>query len=129
MATFGQRLKRLAKRHFRTQGELAGRLAVSETTVSMWVKDRARPDFDQIAAMMRLGINISWLITGEGEMMIPRPADRSPIAAEPSDPYAGKPYGPGKLVTSSVYKRAILQELREKLEELERIEGEEKEGE
>ena len=61
--SFGVRLQRLRTAKELTQGQLAGRLGVSEPSISAWELDKARPKAGRMEALsVALGVEISELL-------------------------------------------------------------------
>lgn len=83
---------RMVMDHFKlTQKQFANELCVAEATISNIYKGRTMPTNNLIQAVHQAypGVNINWLMFGEGEMLLPlSPEDRSPAgssAAAPTD--------------------------------------------
>lgn len=75
MAAIGERLKTWRKSQ-RYSGAKLGELAeCAQNTVSSWESGRTQPPLEKLAAFYRLGLNLNWLIVGEGPMLL---ADLSP---------------------------------------------------
>jgi transcriptional regulator with XRE-family HTH domain len=63
-----------------TQGAMAERLGVSRSTMLRYEKGEP-PTGEALAALAKLGVNLNWLLTGQGSMMI---GEQAPATAEPS---------------------------------------------
>ncbi|NIZ19245.1 helix-turn-helix domain-containing protein [Entomospira culicis] len=74
MQTIGQRV-RLARKHFGwTQHQAAEHLGVKQNMLSRYEREEHHiPDPIKVK-LHALGINLTWLLTGEGEMLLPPPA-------------------------------------------------------
>lgn len=59
-----------ARRHLNlSQRDFAEKIGVDQGRVSQWETERSQPSSSALSEIARLGININWLLTGEGEMM------------------------------------------------------------
>lgn len=63
--TFGERLRRLRKKHNLLQEALAARVGVCKQNLGKWENDLHHPDFDRIPALSRaLNVTTDYLLTG-----------------------------------------------------------------
>lgn len=77
--TLGSRLQMYAKARWETQRALAKAIDVRDSQMSDWIKDRMPPSTDSLDKLARAGLNVHWLLTGEGEMDAPEHGQRRPI--------------------------------------------------
>ncbi len=77
---FNERFK-LARAHAKlTQQAIAGRFKIERAAVSQWEKGATTPTPERLLALPEiLGVNLRWLLEGEGEMQ-PEPTGLSPRA-------------------------------------------------
>jgi transcriptional regulator with XRE-family HTH domain len=66
--TIANRLKQWRKSNGWTQMELADNIGVHVGMVRKWEGGTARPGSEALGAIGRAGVNLHWLILGEGEM-------------------------------------------------------------
>lgn len=67
----GRRIREVRNKLDLSQAELAKILGVSQRTVSHWETQRNEPPLDVLRTMCsKLGVNLNWLLTGEGEMFL-----------------------------------------------------------
>ncbi len=52
-----------------SQKRLADALGVQPSVVNGWLKRNSKPSSEQLARFTNLGINLNWLLTGEGKML------------------------------------------------------------
>lgn len=63
---FGDRLKKAIKNAGTTQRALAGRLSLSESSVSGYIKGDTEPSLDSLDTISKqLNVSLDWLITGQ----------------------------------------------------------------
>jgi transcriptional regulator with XRE-family HTH domain len=76
MKKFPERLKQILKYKNITGSELAAALDIQKSSVSHLLSGRNKPGFDFLAKFTQNfpEINISWLLTGNGEMLLSSPA-------------------------------------------------------
>ncbi len=63
------RIKEIRKKLNLSQKDLAEKIGVDQARVSRWEKDKSLPSSGSLTEISRLGVNINWLLTGEGQMM------------------------------------------------------------
>lgn len=76
--TLGERLKTWRKAENLSGATLGEKLGCTQASVSSWEIDRTSPPVERLVALYWLGLNINWLLTGEGPMLV---ADLAPAAA------------------------------------------------
>ena len=64
----GSRIKKIRTSKNMTQGELADFLGIPQSNLFRYENNTGQLNSDKINKFYQLGININWLITGEGEM-------------------------------------------------------------
>lgn len=64
------------------QTSFARKLGVGQSTISAWEKGASAPSQTKYPAFRRLGVNIDWLLNGEGDMFAAPP----PSPVEPMPP-------------------------------------------
>lgn len=79
--TFGERIKHFASEKFDSQTGLAQKLGMSVQTLSGYANGRNFPSEDFFLAVSKLGCNVHWLLTGEGEMLHKPDENAAKIAA------------------------------------------------
>lgn len=67
---FSQRLVKSRKYLKLNQRSFAERVGVDQGRVSQWENGKSLPSSSALTEMARLGININWLLTGDGNMMV-----------------------------------------------------------
>jgi transcriptional regulator with XRE-family HTH domain len=69
--TLGDRLKLVRKQIGLNQAELAEKLSISRPTLVTYEKDQSLIGIDAVVKLKNLclGLNLDWLLTGEGEML------------------------------------------------------------
>jgi len=65
--SIGQRLKRIREQLGLSQAQLAKRIGFSQKAVSHWERGERDIPTQALVALKQLGVNIDWLLTGEGE--------------------------------------------------------------
>jgi len=79
MEETGKRLKRFRISHSITLSELAQQAGLSMAMISETEAGRNKPSPNLMLALLRLhGLNINWLLTGEGDPQIKQAADQLP---------------------------------------------------
>ena len=79
-ATLGDRLAAGREAAGMTQGQLAQRLGVRAKTLRDWENDLSEPRANRLQMLAALlGVSLRWLLTGEGDDVVP-PADETMIA-------------------------------------------------
>ena len=63
------RIKQIRKRLTLSQKTFADKIGVDQGRVSQWETERSQPSSSALSEIVRLGVNVNWLLTGEGEMM------------------------------------------------------------
>jgi transcriptional regulator with XRE-family HTH domain len=66
---FSQRLVKSRKYLKLNQRSFAKRVGVDQGRVSQWENGKSLPSSSALTEIVRLGININWLLTGDGNMM------------------------------------------------------------
>jgi transcriptional regulator with XRE-family HTH domain len=70
----GERLKDLRHALGLTQEQFAARVGLSKATLVGYEVGQRKPGADALAAISRSGVNMTWLLTGDGEMFARRPS-------------------------------------------------------
>ena len=123
--TFGQRLKQVIKHYRYTQDEFAGIIGTSKTNLFNYFADKTKPNIEVMAKLNRQfpDLNIIWLLTGEGNMLIQKdvfPSDNANIASEPESIYGLK-----EILKEKEKRISVLEELvRIQRETIKRLEAE-----
>jgi transcriptional regulator with XRE-family HTH domain len=101
--TVGERLEQIRASFGLTQADFAAQCGVPLRTYSNYATDKRPPSHEVLQALAGKGINLNWLLTGEGEMLA--------IAGEQTNVGAGAPverdqdlYGRVLEAISAVYK-------------------------
>lgn len=63
------RIKQSRKRLNLSQKDFADKIGVDQGRVSQWETERSQPSSSALSEIVRLGVNVNWLLTGEGEML------------------------------------------------------------
>ena len=84
---FGKRLLKFCKYTFQTQVEFARKLNIKPQALQKYIKGYRLPLPDFLNRLYKLGCNINWLLSGEGEMIETKASPRGktrlvPILAE-----------------------------------------------
>ena len=66
---FSHRLKSIRKFLGLSQRAFAKKVGVDQGRVSQWESNKSMPGSSALSEMAILGVNINWLLIGEGEMM------------------------------------------------------------
>ena len=66
---FGKRLRLVAVKAFGSMKKLSEVSGINYTQISDYLSERRSPGFEALSAFANVGINVDWLLTGEGEMM------------------------------------------------------------
>ena len=69
--TVGERIEQFAKACFGTAREFGEAIGMSSQQVSNYANNRTRPNADVMERFARVGMNLNWLLTGEGPMRAP----------------------------------------------------------
>jgi transcriptional regulator with XRE-family HTH domain len=80
--TFGDRLKIYAKSRFGSMRAMAEVCGIDENTLSKYAKGARNPDFEQWEKLKKTGVNMHWLLTGEGEVDAPRAPARTGLSSD-----------------------------------------------
>ena len=72
--SFSERIKKLRKYLGLSQKEFGGEIGVGTSHVSQWERGLSMPSSKALMGMAHLGVNINWLLTGDGEMMMGAPS-------------------------------------------------------
>jgi transcriptional regulator with XRE-family HTH domain len=88
-STIGARLKEVRKRLGTAQATLAQRAGIPLGTYKKYEGDERSPGSDALAAFYVAGININWLVTGEGEMLLKDTEETGPPPAVDGEVLAG----------------------------------------
>ncbi|MBN1225210.1 MAG: helix-turn-helix domain-containing protein [Candidatus Aminicenantes bacterium] len=67
--SFSERIKKLRKYLGLSQKNFGEKIGVGTSHVSQWERDLSMPSSKALTGMANLGVNINWLLTGDGEMM------------------------------------------------------------
>lgn len=90
----GKRLRALADRLYGgNKSDLARSLGMKPTSFVKYTKGRRRPGAIILAKLSRMGVNINWLLTGVGPMLVSGPP---PDRQHGRDPDSGTEYRPDK---------------------------------
>lgn len=82
---FAFRFKQLREALRLNQGEIAAKTGVHLQTISRYERGELRPSGKKISALVQtVGVNPTWLLTGEGEMFIKPPKEKFPSETEDS---------------------------------------------
>ena len=103
--TFNSRLRQLLKHFKMTQKDLAERISVTTVTISRWMKDdEPELTFPKLVSILKVfpGVDATWLILGEGEMLKEESKYSIPLIKE--DPIR---YGKEMLADIDDYKKRI----------------------
>ncbi len=78
MSTHGERLKLFVDEMFRTRREFADELGVDENSLSKYLGSGKKSLFGAAyrQKLSKLGLNIGWYVSGEGEMLTRKPGER-----------------------------------------------------
>ena len=71
---FSHRIKKIRKRLNLSQKAFAEKVGVDQGRVSQWETEKSLPHSKALMKMANLGVNINWLLTGDGEMMVGAPS-------------------------------------------------------
>ncbi len=74
-----ERLKWLRMHLNKTQGEMARLLGVSMRTYQRFELGVRTPRTDELISLLERGVNINWLLTGEGPMFLDEEAEKTPV--------------------------------------------------
>lgn len=66
----GERIKIFRNAINMKQGELSDLLGIHQSSLARYEKDASDFTFDKINKFYDLGVNVNWLLTGEGEMFL-----------------------------------------------------------
>lgn len=72
--TFSERIKKLRKYLDLSQKDFGEKIGVGTSHVSQWERNLSMPSSKALIGMAHIGVNINWLLTGDGEMMIEDPS-------------------------------------------------------
>lgn len=68
--TIGTRIKQWRAKKNLTQDDISSQLGIPFSTYQKYEMDNRRPGVDALEAFAKAGININWLVTGEGSMQL-----------------------------------------------------------
>jgi transcriptional regulator with XRE-family HTH domain len=68
MTTFGERLRHWADTKFRTYGECAEAVGVSQGMLSKYMLGKQEPTLESLMKFAKAGVSVDWLLTGTGPM-------------------------------------------------------------
>jgi len=71
---FSHRIRKIRKRLNLSQKAFAEKVGVDQGRISQWETEKSLPNSNALIKMARLGVNINWLLTGDGEMMMGAPS-------------------------------------------------------
>lgn len=81
--SLGERIKQVIKDSAFTQKDFAQKLSITETTVSNYITGKRIPDALLVARFASLsGINLNWLLNGEGSMFLEETVNGEPRAGK-----------------------------------------------
>lgn len=66
---FGKRLKKVAATYFGSMQKLSEVSGINYTQLNNYVNGQRQPAYEALASLSNVGINVDFLMTGEGEMM------------------------------------------------------------
>lgn len=66
----GERLKTWRNSKHLSGAKLGAALGVGQSAVANWESDRSAPAPDKLALLSEMGLNLNWLLTGKGPMLI-----------------------------------------------------------
>ncbi len=69
--SLAERLKQIRESFKKTQKEIAGDVSVSVQMWQAYEAGKSVPGGNVLEALARMGFNVNWILTGEGEMTIP----------------------------------------------------------
>lgn len=77
-----------------TQDQFAAHSGISKTTLVGYEVGQRKPGADALAALARTGVNVNWLLTGEGSMRpaAPEPAPKAQETASERHSYGTDPH-------------------------------------
>lgn len=81
--TIGSRLKAFAKARYKRLGVFAEAAGINPSQLSDYVADKFVPRGDVLTKFAELGLNVNWLLTGEGEMFAASADDDAPADVLP----------------------------------------------
>lgn len=84
MATLGSRLKALRQALGRTQAEMSASSGIPLPTLKKYEGSDREPGAEALAAMARTGVNLHWLLTGQGSMLFGAEPEKAYRVAEPA---------------------------------------------
>ena len=84
MPTLGSRLKALRQALGKTQAEVSASTGIPLPTWKKYEGSDREPGAEALVAVARTGVNLHWLLTGKGSMLLALPAKTAYLAAEPS---------------------------------------------
>ena len=67
--SISHRIKEIRRKLNLSQKDFADKIGVDQARVSRWEKEKSLPSSVYLTEISRLGVNINWLLTGEGLMM------------------------------------------------------------
>jgi len=77
----GIRIKELRKKLGLTQREFGRKIGVMDTVVRRWEKGEFEPTTEKLKAIAtEFGINLNWLLLGEGEIFVRKESSSLPVA-------------------------------------------------
>jgi transcriptional regulator with XRE-family HTH domain len=91
MSGIGQRLKALREALARTQTEMCVATGIPLPTWKKYEASDREPGAEALTAMARSGVNLHWLLTGRGAMLLAAAARTSYQAAEPATAWPQEP--------------------------------------
>lgn len=89
--TVGSRLRIFAKARYRTLTAFAEVIGITVSQVSDWANDRNAPTATALMKFAGAGLNVHWLLTGEGDMMANPPRSASETDHEGEQTGSGTP--------------------------------------
>lgn len=69
--TIGRRIERLAQRFGLNQSEMAAHLGMPLDSLAKYWRDERSPRADALVKFAAKAVNLNWLVTGNGEMLVP----------------------------------------------------------
>ena len=70
--SFSERIKKLRKHLGLSQKDFGEKIGVGTSHISQWERELSMPSSKALIGMANLGVNINWLLIGDGEMIMER---------------------------------------------------------
>lgn len=78
----GERLKTWRNLRHLSGAKLGAALGVGQSAVANWESDRSAPAPDKLAILSEMGLNLNWLLTGKGPMLLEDSAEPQSAPAQ-----------------------------------------------